>query len=693
MAMASMMLLIAIAATAQKSSEVADTTLASKYELSEVKVVASRNNATLKEIPASVSIISSKQLSQVGIQSLYGVSTNTPNLFMPEYGSKLTAPIYIRGIGSRINAPSVGLYVDNVPFFDKSTFAFDFFGIEQVEVLRGPQGTLYGRNTMGGIINIVTKSPASYQGLDLSLNAGTYGSYNVNGGYYGKASDKLAYSLAVNLLHNDGFYTNSYSQTHVDMLNSLGLRNRLIWKLSEALSVENIASFENSRQGGYPYSQYFAAKDSAAPIRYNEYSYYNRKLLSDALVVKYNGRNFEVKSTSAFQYQDDHQAIDQDFSELSTYYVNQWQKQHMISQEATIRSRDGKRVSWLFGAFGFIQLFDTQTEINTYASKTLSSKFYDHTIAGGALFHQLTINNFIVENLSITGGIRFDVERDRLTYKVKSVANGKESPLASTKYPSLESNQLIPKVALAYKWNQTNIYATVAKGYKTGGFNSSFDDVNQDLNFKPEKSINYEVGVKSPLLMGHFYGDVALFYIDWSDQQIAQSLKSGVGTKLTNAGKSTSQGVEVSLSMAPLSGFDANISYGYTRAKFDRYVVNATTDYSGKYIPFIPGNTLSVQAGKTFTVNSTWLDAVRVSAAYRGVGDIYWVEKNDAKQKFYNLLDARVSFTKKRMSVELWGKNLTDTQYNSYFFQAFGKSFVQRGRPMQLGVSVNLSLL
>ena len=123
--------------------------------LNEIVVEASRDNSKLYAIPNSVSIISSNQIKTNGINSLPDVTSTVANLFMPEYGSKLTSPIYIRGIGSRINAPSVGLYVDYVPYFEKAAFNFDFFDINRIEVLRGPQGTQYGRNTMGGSYNFV----------------------------------------------------------------------------------------------------------------------------------------------------------------------------------------------------------------------------------------------------------------------------------------------------------------------------------------------------------------------------------------------------------------------------------------------------------------------------------------------------------------------------------------------------------
>ena len=178
--------------------------------LNEIVVQASRDETKLQNLPNSVSILSTKQIATLNINSLPDATSIIANLFMPDYGSKLTSPIYIRGIGSRINEPSVGLYVDHVPYFEKAAFNFDFFDIDRIEVLRGPQGTQYGRNTMGGIINILTKSPWDYQGTDLNVQAGTYGSYLMNVGHYAKTGDKFAYSLVLNYRHNDGFFTNSF---------------------------------------------------------------------------------------------------------------------------------------------------------------------------------------------------------------------------------------------------------------------------------------------------------------------------------------------------------------------------------------------------------------------------------------------------------------------------------------------------
>lgn len=132
-----------------------------------VVIAAPKENRKLREQPTAVTMLSQQDMQANQVNSIKSLTALVPNIFIPDYGSKLTSAIYIRGIGSRINTPSVGLYVDNVPYIDKSAFDFNYADIERIDVLRGPQGTLYGRNTMGGLIKVHTKSPFSYQGTDL----------------------------------------------------------------------------------------------------------------------------------------------------------------------------------------------------------------------------------------------------------------------------------------------------------------------------------------------------------------------------------------------------------------------------------------------------------------------------------------------------------------------------------------------
>src|SRR6056297_1946094 len=137
------LLVCQITAQPQKVIILTDSTEIPELSLDEVEIKASKNNQGLKKMPASVTLLSAKRISENEVRSLTDITSLTPGFFMPDYGSKLTSPVYIRGIGSRINSPSVGLYVDNVPYFEKASYDFDFFDVERIEILKGPQGTLY----------------------------------------------------------------------------------------------------------------------------------------------------------------------------------------------------------------------------------------------------------------------------------------------------------------------------------------------------------------------------------------------------------------------------------------------------------------------------------------------------------------------------------------------------------------------
>jgi iron complex outermembrane recepter protein len=671
-----------------------DSTDIPELSLEEIEIRASKDNLGLKRLPASVTLLSAKRIEETGVSTLADITALTPGFFMPDYGSKLTSPVYIRGIGSRINSPSVGLYVDHVPYFEKASYQFDFFDVERIEILKGPQGTLYGRNAMGGIINVVTRSPLSYQGTRLGINAGTYGVIGASASHYNKAGDNFGYSVSLNFNHREGYYTNSFLNEKVDRTNAFGFRNKLAWKISERTTIEHIAAFENSREGGYPYALLNDSLMVPEEISYNQPSSYNRSLFSDALVFNHRGEHVEVQATTAYQYLDDRQSIDQDFTADSAYFVVQDQQQHMISQELIVRSPREKRFGWLFGAYGFTQRFEKSVDVSIYQRNMQLVKAYDTDITGAALFHQSTIRDLLVKNLSLTAGIRLDFERDILGYTYDMEVAGNASNVTDTIYPDLSYTEVLPKVALTYRFGGSTIYTVVAKGYKTGGFNSTFYK-EEDLFFNPEFSWNYEVGIRTGLFSNTVYADASLFYIDWKNQQIYQQAyyrddTPAPGSLLKNAGRSVSKGGEITLKGIPYHGFSPVISYGYTHAVFTEHEVDDETDHAGNFIPYIPRHTLTMQLNKAFRLkNSSVLDKINLNLLYRGMGEIFWNIENSYSTESYGLLDMKVSFVRGDIVFGLWGKNLLGTEYQAFYFQALGNQYVQPGKPVRFGFNIN----
>ena len=658
--------------------------------LDEVVIQSFKQGGNLSVLPLAASTITRVNLQNQNVLDIKDISSFIPNLFAPDYGAKLTSPVYIRGIGSKINAPSVGLYVDGVPYFEKSAFDFDLNEIESIEVLRGPQGTLYGRNTMGGLINVYTKSPLQYQGTYIYASGGNYTNLNATLGHYGKINDRFGYAVSGNYNHSDGYFLNQFTGKKADGLNSGSIRARLEWKALPNLSLRLTQNVDYSNQGGYPYAPIDAATNKIGDVNYNEYSSYIRTMSSTGLSATYTAKQFSVNSQTSYQYVSDNQGIDQDFTPQSVYFAIQKQKQSTISEELNIKSTTSGRYQWLFGAFAFNQQIDNDVELNYEQQNYSTQKLYNMPTRGISFYHQSTFNNLLTDRLSLTLGIRYDYEKASDDYTAYKDSLDGRQPLGGDFSSKLSFNQFTPKFTLQYTLPSSQmLYASITRGYKTGGFNTSFER-DEDRSFKPEYSWNYEIGAKGRFLENRIRAELCFFLIDWKNQQIYQMLPSGIGQMLKNAGHSQSKGIELSLQGNLWKNFSMQANWGLTHATFLDYVQSATVNYSGNYIPFVPAQTLGVAANYLIPIRSKIMDRLSVNLQYTGTGKFYWAENNTLTQPYYGLLNGKISATKGVATVSLWAKNITDTEYTAYSFAMGKQQYAQKGRPVTAGISVNL---
>lgn len=734
------------------------------YNIDEIILTSSTKETNdLRTLPAAVSILSPQQIAGRQIDALKDISSLVPNLFIPDYGAKLTSAVYIRGIGARSSGQSIGMYVDNVPYLDKSTFDFELTDIQRIEVLRGPQGTLYGRNAMGGIVNIYTLSPFDFQGKRVSVSAGNYGQVKLKASHYGVVSDKFGFTAGVYYNRNSGYFENAYTGKKADKEQSVGGRLRLEGRLSPNFRLAYTFAGDYTDQGAFPYGQYNAEEEYVAPVSINDPSSYNRTMLSNSLLLEYKTEQFLLSSTTGYQFLNDDMKMDQDFSPKSIFTLNQKQKQHAISQEVAIRSNADKNYRWSFGAYGFYNGLNTEGPV-TFKEDGIkevlqpvfdkikeeadnprmpSLKITDKELYipgdfetpsfGLALFHQSTYNNLFTEGLSLTAGIRLDYERQKFAYAAEAKMNmsafmgNMEIPLSSFYEPTVmdvhadqDFWQVLPKVSLKYQCHpSTYTYISVAKGYKTGGYNvqmsadvmqaqmkydmmSAFQSmipteiekpvpVEDVAAYKPEQSWNYELGVRSELIEGHLNAELTLFYMDIRDLQITKFVNSGNGRILANAGKARSTGVESSLRARISSEWTADLNYGFTHATFRDYD-NGQQVFDGNFVPYTPRHTASLAAQYTKNLRGKWIDQIYASAQLNGAGKIFWTEYNDICQNFYLTLNARAGVRKDKFNVSLWGKNLTNTEYSAFYFESFGNPFIQLGKPLQFGIEIAFTL-
>ena len=673
-----------------------DSLFQQSYELEEITIRPFKQVKAANQLPAAITQLSATAIHNQLLSDTRDISAVIPNLFIPEYGSKYTTPIYIRGIGSKTGSPSVGLYVDGIPYFEKSNFDFDLYEIEQIEVLRGPQGTLFGRNTMGGLIHITTRSPLHHQGTNLRVQTGNYNQYEVSAAHSARLSEQFGYSISGKYEYEGGYFTNMAAGEKADNRKVGNIRTRLEWQLNPKLRFSLTSLFDRSLQGANAYATFKKETGKLNEIAFNGPSYYHRTLSSTGVSLNYEGSSIQLSYQHSFQYSKDKLRQDQDFTTANRVNSLVNQKQFMTSGELNAKVQLNKLYRGLTGLFGFYQHIDK--DVATYYSRFSSYKTDGLPTTGIAIYHQSVIDNVGISGLSLTFGVRYDHEHATRHFNAwkenqpssDSMTTQATSDSSSSQQTTSDFNQLIPKIAVQYTLPVGLLYASVAKGYKTGGFNTSFNTEDQK-DYGPESNWNYELGTKLTTFNKKLHAEIALFWINWKNQQIQQKVDAG-GFMIRNAGRSESKGAEVTVQYNPFNGLVMNLNYGYTHATFKRYRQSEKADYAGNFIPMVPRHTLAVSTNYSHHFKNRFIDRYQVGLSLTGNGELYWHENNLEKQPFYAMLNAQASVTKGKVTLGIWAKNLTETNYISYLFHTSTNTFGQAGRPFTIGGSCSIAL-
>lgn len=783
-------------------------------DLDEVVIVAQpKEQVRLRLQPLSSSVFGDAQMNQMNVRDLAQLSQFVPSFSMPAYGARLTSSLYIRGIGSRIDNPAVGIYYDNVPLLSKAAFNHHFYMLDRVDVMRGPQGTLYGQNTEGGLVRIYSKNPMNYQGTDIRLGIGTGCYRNVEVAHHHRPSAQLAFTVAGFYSGIDGFIDNQNFDEKNDKSNEAGGKVRLMWQPRESLTFDWTADYQYVNQNGFGYGQFqpidYSGWDGMVIPPIQEHpddpattimNGYKRHLLNTALTIGYTTEQLMLTSTTSYQYLKDLMLMDQDYMTPDYLQLTQRQKQQALSEEIVVRSKGLSRWQHTSGFFAAYQWLRTDAPVGfgqaltepigntiTQAMKTamqqamygkMLQKFleqgmpqtaaevaaqsaaasaveaagitmrvemgvpeYFRTPIGNlGVFHETNV--MLSDRLRLTLGVRFNYDRMKIDYHSMAYMNmtGTVAQVTDTYHltslvedqRSKSYAQLLPKVALTYSLpnNTGNLYATIAKGYRMGGYNiqmfsdiletelmnnrqqamqgdynvthttADYDAIEDAISYKPEVSWNFEVGSHLNLFDSRVHADVALYYMTIRNQQLSQmSPLYNYGRIMTNAGKSHSLGVETTLRGSALAGrLDWSLNYGFTKASFDEYVDElwgdplsssgiTVTNYEGNSVPFVPQHTLSALAD--WHINRLTL-GINLAAQ----GKTWWNEANTYAQRFYALLGAHADYDFGAVVVSLWGRNLTDTRYNTFAVESKAAGavsyFAQRGTPLHIGIDARI---
>lgn len=722
-------------------ARVADSTAVAHRTLREVEVMGVKQDAAAESSMASMTLVGNAEARRLGISSAKGLSEVAPNFFMPDYGSRMTSSIYVRGLGSRMDQPVVGLMVDGVPMLNKDAYDFDVDNVERIEMWRGAQSAINGRNAMAGQINIYTRSPWSGQRLRLMAGYGRGNTWRAGGVWRTRLSESVATSLSAYMRSSDGFFRNAYNNAKIDRERQGSARWKTSWRPAGHMSLTNTAAASILRQGGYPYRRL-----DRDVIARNDTCFYRRTYFSDGLTVSWAGRRIVATSLTSVQYLDDNMTLDQDFTTDDLFTLTQKRREWGFTEDLFTRGSRG-RYSWLGGIFAFyrpsrmeapvdfkdqgiatlIESHRNQANpdypISWYTRRfTLGSEFRTRN-GGVALYHESRITS---GPWTVEAALRLDYEHNTLHWRsncatgyntMHRLPDGTLEPYSSTPLViddngtiKRDFTQLLPKLAASYRLGRTgSVYVNIAKGYKAGGFNlQMFSDVLQQklmsmmgfgqaynprkiISYRPEISWNYEAGTH--LAGERWTADATVFFIDTRDRQLTTFPKGMItGRMMTNAARTHSCGVELSGSWRPTDGLRLNGAYGFTHAEFRKYESGGIS-YKGRLLPYAPSHTLYAGAEWQLPLR-TDLCSLRAGADVRGAGPIYWDDANSVRQNFYATLSAHVTIADRddRWSLRLWGENLTDTRYDTFYFVSMQRSFLQPGKPWQAGATLRVAI-
>lgn len=710
-----------------------------------------KRESFVSDIPG-VSTFLMRRIEERGIASPKNLSAVVPGLNIPDYGTSMTSTIYVRGLGSRMDNPVIGLYVDDVPIIDKNCYDFSFTDIRRIDFLHGPQGTLYGRNSMLGVLSVETLSPTAYQGTRGIIEYGSASTLSAKlSAYKGRFGLTAAYG------HTDGFFINEYDGSNCGLSDSFSARARFVGGVGKA-SLDNILTVSYIDQTGYPYRKLMAGE--LLPVDYNDKSGYRRFFLMDGFRLKTEWRNWKISSVTSFQTLFDSMDMDQDFTPKSMFTLNQIQEQIAFTQEFIFKPKT-HTVWWdsQTGLFAMVKLNKMSAPVrflkdgikslildnansgipqelgrlNIQEENFLIYSDFDIALGNVAAYHESYFNT---GRWTFTAGLRLDFEASRMRYDSGSDIHFIVSPAMSEYIPfstkvdgteTVRYAQLQPKLSVSYdatsermrsKGLNMSLLASVSEGYRSGGFNTQiFSDVLQrkmmlgmmeslgvhldgkgdlstdGLTYKPEICLNYEIGGKFRMRSaGHILESFFTAYrVDCRNQQMTVfPYGNGTGRMMANAGRSRSLGVEAEASWM-WKGLSVSFAGSLMDARFVDYD-DGRNDWSGNRIPYSPESTLYLRCGYKFLTRGRFLRSVSLNADINRSGRIYWNEAGDISQSPYSLIGADVRLITSKAELWLRGQNLTGTEYSVFYFKSVGNSFFQAGKPRRftIGLSINL---
>lgn len=709
-----------------------------RMEIEEVTVLATKREESIQDVPISVTAFSAADLIEIGAMNMQDIASRTPSLKFGNRSDLKIGNTTIRGIGRLTGASAgteeaVAYYVDEVYVGGGVGANLDLFDLDRVEVLRGPQGTLFGRNSVGGAINITTRKPTKETEGYLDVSYGNYDALRVQSAVGGTlVQDRIFGKISGVYYDRDGYTDNRFNGVAGDTANNEALRGQLrILPTGDASDMEfNISAeyrkvdqrskfFDTLRfEPDFPPSYlalglglYGIPQDDDPYDREVDINEPGRETL-DAWSIAVNGLinlgDMDLTTITAYRTHDYFNQGDTDGSPLDWAIDGDPEDVWRFSQELRLTSNYTGQFNWIAGIYYMRQNATNQSNLGLGADEeailgipviTFGSDAETDLDSLSAFF---SLDYSFSEKMQVTLGGRYVYEDKSIEYVQSDpfelaggsfVLNGQDSWNDFT--PSLSARYFITEDVMGY--------AIVSRGFKSGGFNDGLGS-GANISFDPETLWNYEIGLKSSWLDQRLVANFDVFYMDWNDIQFNQDNPDTVNVydPITgNAAKAHSQGLEAELYALPTKYLRLGLAASLIEAEFDEGVLPTGPD-EGIPLGELPGSpdyTLNLNAEYWIPVSSTGGD-ITLAAEYLRQGDIEYSTTGDAIAHVdsVGVWNARVHYSSpgEKWIVTLWGKNLADEIVVERVFELFsnpfiGRDFVVLAPPRTYGVSVRFN--
>lgn len=702
--------------TIEGKTEISEIQLQAKTNrLNEVIVTAQKREEIVQEIPLSITSLSYEDVKESRIQNANDLTAIAPNLYASDPGDRRTVTS-IRGIVTTSYDPAIATYIDGVNQFNLDTYITQLFDIERIEVLRGPQGTLYGRNAMGGVINIITRKPKRETTAFAEVTFGNFGRQQYMGGIRTPVGDRLFFGAAGMYEEREGFYTNLFTNSSYDDQKNISGNYYLQYLFGATWEATlNFKHFSSENEGAFPLNMGIdAAFENPYTLNQNEISTMQDNTFNTSLVIAHKGQSINFSSQTAYQknYRYYEDPIDADFSPLDgisiiNNYGKDWNNVKVATQEFRFSSPSGpgRDLEWTAGTYMFYQ--ESPVKQATHFGEDaplMGSEEINYSLIntsegtnkGIAFFGQL--NYQVLEKIGVIAGLRYDHEDKKQSVLGEYQPDTDAQPLFEYQSDSTATasfKAFSPKAGITYNFSEENLlFLTYSRGFRAGGLTPLSADPSQPplVEFKPEFSKNFEIGAKNAFFENKLLLNATLFYTEVTDVQVP-TLVMPDGVIITrNTGRLTSKGLEVELQVLLAPGLEVRYDLGVADASYESLLIaqeGSVVNLQGNKQIYTPEVTsmFALQYSSNLGFGKDWGFFAR--AEWKYLGEQYFDLANSLRQGPYSLYNGNFGLSYNDIQLMIWGRNIFDKQYISYGYN-FGA--VHLGNPATMGVTLSLDI-